>query len=263
MSTRKNRHGVVTEKKRNKKHVPMVKKTKVLSWDDLTKIAQESAKLLGYTYAHYEYFRTNRAKIIEDNLEAKESMTGLAKMLADHAEQLKKLALTHTELDDEGNPIIVDGKAKLKRGKFKTDDEGVIASQIVLEYQNEMEGIEPLFDTVLPEVASKLGVPKELLDQLDTIRQTNTNVMHNVTGKIQSQYERYTDTVQKFQEEQAKLIKEIEEVQNGGEQSAATGEPDGATRSDSGDTTGSSDSSSSYDSSTSSDSSSSTSSSND
>lgn len=263
MSTRKNRHGVVTEKKRNKKHVPMVKKTKVLSWDDLTKIAQESAKLLGYTYAHYEYFRTNRAKIIEDNLEAKESMTGLAKMLADHAEQLKKLALTHTELDDEGNPIIVDGKAKLKRGKFKTDDEGVIASQIVLEYQNEMEGIEPLFDTVLPEVASKLGVPKELLEQLDTIRETNANVMHNVTGKIQTQYDRYTDTVQKFQEEQAKLLKEIEEVQNGGNESATTGEPDGATRSDSGDTTGSSYSSPSYDSSTSSDSSSSTSSSND
>lgn len=251
MSTRKNRHGVVTEKKRNKKHVPMVKKTKVLSWDDLTKIAQESAKLLGYTYAHYEYFRTNRAKIIEDNLEAKESMTGLAKMLADHAEQLKKLALTHTELDEEGNPIVIDGKAKLKRGKFKTDDEGVIASQIVLEYQNEMEGIEPLFDTVLPEVASKLGVPKELLEQLDTIRETNANVMHNVTGKIQSQYDRYTDTVQKFQEEQAKLLKEIEEVQNGGEQSATTGEPDGATRSDSGDTAGSSDSSPSYDSSTS------------
>ena len=133
MSTRKNRHGVVTEKKRNKKHVPMVKKTKGLSWDDLTKIAQESAKLLGYTYAHYEYFRTNRAKIIEDNLEAKESMTGLAKMLADHAEQLKKLALTHTELDDEGNPIIVDGKAKLKRGKFKTDDE-VIAQANDSEY---------------------------------------------------------------------------------------------------------------------------------
>ena len=255
MSTRKNRHGVVTEKKRNKKHVPMVKKTKVLSWDDLTKIAQESAKLLGYTYAHYEYFRTNRAKIIEENLEAKESMTGLAKMLADHAEQLKKLALTHTELDEKGKPIVIDGKAKLKRGKFKTDDEGVIASQIVLEYQNEMEGIEPLFDTVLPEVASKLGVPKELLEQLDTIRETNANVMHNVTGKIQTQYERYTDTVQKFQEEQAKLLKEIEEVQNGGEQSATTGEPDGAT--------GSSDSSPSYDSSTSSDSSSSTSSSND
>lgn len=236
MSTRKNRHGVVTEKKRNKKHVPMVKKTKVLSWDDLTKIAQESAKLLGYTYAHYEYFRTNRAKIIEENLDAKESMTGLAKMLADHAEQLKKLALTHTELDEEGNPIVIDGKAKLKRGKFKTDDEGVIASQIVLEYQNEMEGIEPLFDTVLPEVASKLGVPKELLEQLDTIRETNANVMHNVTGKIQTQYERYTDTVQKFQEEQAKLLKEIEEVQNGGEQPATTGEPDRATGS-SGDTT--------------------------
>lgn len=228
----------------------MVKKTKVLSWDDLTKIAQESAKLLGYTYAHYEYFRTNRAKIIEENLEAKESMTGLAKMLADHAEQLKKLALTHTEKDDEGNPIIVDGKAKLKRGKFKTDDEGVIASQIVLEYQNEMEGIEPLFDTVLPEVASKLGVPKELLEQLDTIRETNANVMHNVTGKIQTQYERYTDTVQKFQEEQAKLLKEIEEVQNGGEQPAATGEPDGATGSDSGDTTAESNDSS-YDSSSS------------
>ena len=236
MSTRKNRHGVVTEKKRNKKHVPMVKKTKVLSWDDLTKIAQESAKLLGYTYAHYEYFRTNRAKIIEENLEAKESMTGLAKMLADHAEQLKKLALTHTELDEKGKPIVIDGKAKLKRGKFKTDDEGVIASQIVLEYQNEMEGIEPLFDTVLPEVASKLGVPKELLEQLDTIRETNANVMHNVTGKIQTQYERYTDTVQKFQEEQAKLLKEIEEVQNGGEQPATTGEPDRATGS-SGDTT--------------------------
>lgn len=236
MSTRKNRHGVVTEKKRNKKHVPMVKKTKVLSWDDLTKIAQESAKLLGYTYAHYEYFRTNRAKIIEENLDAKESMTGLAKMLADHAEQLKKLALTHTELDEEGKPIVIDGKAKLKRGKFKTDDEGVIASQIVLEYQNEMEGIEPLFDTVLPEVASKLGVPKELLEQLDTIRETNANVMHNVTGKIQTQYERYTDTVQKFQEEQAKLLKEIEEVQNGGEQPATTGEPDRATGS-SGDTT--------------------------
>lgn len=248
MSTRKNRHGVVTEKKRNKKHVPMVKKTKVLSWDDLTKIAQESAKLLGYTYAHYEYFRTNRAKIIEENLEAKESMTGLAKMLADHAEQLKKLALTHTELDEKGKPIVIDGKAKLKRGKFKTDDEGVIASQIVLEYQNEMEGIEPLFDTVLPEVASKLGVPKELLEQLDTIRETNANVMHNVTGKIQTQYERYTDTVQKFQEEQAKLLKEIEEVQNdGGNESATTGEPagepDGATGS-SGDTTaGSNDSS--------------------
>lgn len=243
MSTRKNRHGVVTEKKRNKKHVPMVKKTKVLSWDDLTKIAQESAKLLGYTYAHYEYFRTNRAKIIEDNLEAKESMTGLAKMLADHAEQLKKLALTHTELDEEGNPIIIDGKAKLKRGKFKTDDEGIIASQIVLEYQNEMEGIEPLFDTVLPEVASKLGVPKELLDQLDTIRETNANVMHNVTGKIQTQYERYTDTVQKFQEEQAKLIKDIEEAQHGRNESAATGEPDRTTGS-SGDTTaGSNDSS--------------------
>lgn len=248
MSTRKNRHGVVTEKKRNKKHVPMVKKTKVLSWDDLTKIAQESAKLLGYTYAHYEYFRTNRAKIIEENLEAKESMTGLAKMLADHAEQLKKLALTHTELDEKGKPIVIDGKAKLKRGEFKTDDEGVIASQIVLEYQNEMEGIEPLFDTVLPEVASKLGVPKELLEQLDTIRETNANVMHNVTGKIQTQYERYTDTVQKFQEEQAKLLKEIEEVQNGGNESATTGEPDGAAGS-SGDTTGSSDSS--YDSSSS------------
>ena len=245
MSTRKNRHGVVTEKKRNKKHVPMVKKTNVLSWDDLTKIAQEAAKLLGYTFAHYEYFRTNRAKIIEDNLEAKESMTGLAKMLADHAEQLKKLALTHTELDDEGKPIIVDGKAKLKRGKFKTDDEGVIASQIVLEYQNEMEGIEPLFDTVLPEVASKLGVPKELLDQLDAIRETNANVMHNVTGKIQTQYDRYKETVQQFQEEQAKLVKEIEEAQHGGNQSATTGESDGATRSDSGDTTGSSDSSSS------------------
>ena len=231
MSTRKNRHGVVTEKKRNKKHVPMVKKTKVLSWDDLTKIAQESAKLLGYTYAHYEYFRTNRAKIIEENL-------------ADHAEQLKKLALTHTELDEEGKPIVIDGKAKLKRGKFKTDDEGVIASQIVLEYQNEMEGIEPLFDTVLPEVASKLGVPKELLEQLDTIRETNANVMHNVTGKIQTQYERYTDTVQKFQEEQAKLLKEIEEVQNDGRnESATTGEPYGATGS-SGDTTaGSNDSS--------------------
>lgn len=249
MSTRKNRHGVVTEKKRNKKHVPMVKKTKVLSWDDLTKIAQESAKLLGYTYAHYEYFRTNRAKIIEENLDAKESMTGLAKMLADHAEQLKKLALTHTELDEEGKPIVIDGKAKLKRGKFKTDDEGVIASQIVLEYQNEMEGIEPLFDTVLPEVASKLGVPKELLEQLDTIRETNANVMHNVTGKIKTQYERYTDTVEKFKEEQAKLLKEIEEVQNGGEQSATTGEPagepDGSSGS-SGDTTaGSSDDSSS------------------
>nr|DAW78788.1 MAG TPA: hypothetical protein [Caudoviricetes sp.] len=260
MSTRKNRHGVVTEKKRNKKHVPMVKKTKVLSWDDLTKIAQESAKLLGYTFAHYEYFRTNRAKIIEDNLDAKESMTGLAKMLADHAEQLKKLALTHTELDDKGNPIIVDGKAKLKRGKFKTDDEGVIASQIVLEYQNEMEGIEPLFDTVLPEVASKLGVPKELLDQLDTIRETNASVMHNVTGKIQTQYDRYKETVQQFQEEQAKLIKEIEEAENGRNESATTGEPDGAARSDSGDTTGSNYSSSSYDSSTSSDSSSSSSS---
>lgn len=257
MSTRKNRHGVVTEKKRNKKHVPMVKKTKVLSWDDLTKIAQESAKLLGYTFAHYEYFRTNRAKIIEENLEAKESMTGLAKMLADHAEQLKKLALTHTELDDEGNPIIIDGKAKLKRGKFKTDDEGVIASQIVLEYQNEMEGIEPLFDTVLPEVASKLGVPKELLDQLDTIRETNANVMHNVTGKIQTQYDRYKETVEKFQEEQAKLVKEIEEAQNGGNEPATTGESDGATRPDSGDTTGSSDSSSSYDNSNSSSSSSS------
>lgn len=251
MSTRKNRHGVVTEKKRNKKHVPMVKKTKVLSWDDLTKIAQESAKLLGYTYAHYEYFRTNRAKIIEENLEAKESITGLAKMLADHAEQLKKLALTHTELDEKGKPIVIDGKAKLKRGKFKTDDEGVIASQIVLEYQNEMEGIEPLFDTVLPEVASKLGVPKELLEQLDTIRETNANVMHNVTGKIQTQYERYTDTVQKFQEEQAKLLKEIEEVQNGGEQSATTGEPDGATGS-SGDTTAGSNDSESSSSSTSS-----------
>ena len=236
MSTRKNRHGVVTEKKRNKKHVPMVKKTKVLSWDDLTKIAQESAKLLGYTYAHYEYFRTNRAKIIEENLEAKESMTGLAKMLADHAEQLKKLALTHTELDEKGKPIVIDGKAKLKRGKFKTDDEGVIASQIVLEYQNEMEGIEPLFDTVLPEVASKLGVPKELLEQLDTIREINANVMHNVTGKIQTQYERYTDTVEKFKEEQAKLLKEIEEVQNDGRhESATTGEPDGSAGS-SGDT---------------------------
>ena len=224
MSTRKNRHGVVTEKKRNKKHVPMVKKTKVLSWDDLTKIAQESAKLL-----------------------------------ADHAEQRKKLALTHTELDEKGKPIVIDGKAKLKRGKFKTDDEGVIASQIVLEYQNEMEGIEPLFDTVLPEVASKLGVPKELLEQLDTIRETNANVMHNVTGKIQTQYERYTDTVQKFQEEQAKLLKEIEEVQNDGRnESATTGEPAGEPDGSSGDTTaGSSDSS--YDNS----SSSSTSSSND
>lgn len=226
MSSRRNRTGNRVEKKRKKQPrlTPVAKKPQVLSWDDLAGIAKHAAKLLGYTYAHYEYFKQNRKEFIEKNTIAREGMDGLAKMIKDHAEQLQKLAYTHTQRDENGEFIVIDGKAKLKTGKFKTPDEGFEASQIVLEYQNEMEGIEPLFDTVLPEVASTLGLPKDVIDQLLDVSETNKKVMSNVTGKLDKSYTEYNKTFSNFKQEQTELLAELderikknEEDENGGE----------------------------------------------
>lgn len=203
----RNKSGVQPPKKRNKKPVqPTVKKVKASKWDDLITMSKNAGKIIQFVFMHYQWFLTHRADIIANSLPAKESVIGLGKMINDHLTQLQRLAELHTLRDENGNLLIAeDGRAKFKRGPFKTDKDRQDAVNIVIEYMNEIEGIEPLLEVVLPETASKLGVPQEMIDAIHSVADQNAKTSQRATLKMADSVSSYNDALAAYHQEVAEL----------------------------------------------------------
>lgn len=150
-------------KKEKKLHV-------VLTWDKLNELNKDAGKVLQSLFELGLQLQKDNPDALQDR-EAAEVYKGYFSMLEEHIQQVIKLSEFHSVKDKNGSIILKeDGSIQFKTGECDAERDMVIVNELIIQYLNEMEGINNIINTVLPELAIQFNTQEHYQKMIEELQ---------------------------------------------------------------------------------------------